>query len=546
MTGRYVKRFFDGNQEVVETNITGGYLLNDPLYNKGTAFTDEERDAFTLHGHLPFHVSSIEEQVHRRYENFSAKGSDIEKFAFLYSLQNRNEVLYYRLVHEHIEEMLPYIYTPTVGKASINYSYIYNQVRGIYLNYPQRHQIDAILDSVHKEHVDVIVVTDGSRILGLGDLGVGGMVIPVGKLALYTLFGGVHPGRTLPLVLDVGTNNQELLEDPYYIGWKHPRVDGKAYYDFLDQVVTAIRKRFPNVLFQWEDFQKNHADTLLEKYRKEICSFNDDIQGTAAVALAAIIKGLKKANRPLLEERFVIVGGGSAGMGIADLLAMALQEAGAHDPYKNICIIDRHGLIRDGGGEYDEKQKKYIKPRSFVSDPDLLTVVKETRAGTLIGVSGQGGLFTKEVVTSIAHDTPLIFPLSNPSSCAEATPQDIVSWTKGRAIIATGSPFDPVAYGGKLHTIAQCNNVYIFPAVGLAAITCDPKYIPDSVFLRAAKTLAATETEGLFPRFTDIRSTMKEIAHELVLFFKQEMLAQKDETIDENMWFPEYPKYIKK
>lgn len=562
MVERFFRRFKENDKEIIETNLTGGYILNEPLLNKGTAFTEHERESFHLHGHLPFHVSSIQEQVQRRYENFKEKKEDLEKFTFLYSLQNRNEVLYYRLIFDHIDEMLPYIYTPTVGSASINYSYIYNQVRGVYLSYPHKGRLQEILNSVHRDRVDVIVITDGSRILGLGDLGVGGMVIPVGKLALYTLFGGIHPARTLPIVLDVGTNNESLLNDPLYIGWRNNRIDGQEYYEFVDEAVTAIKKRFPGVLLQWEDFQKSHARTLLHKYQTSLCSFNDDIQGTASVALSALYAGVEKNDTMLKNERFVIFGGGSAGIGIATKLkeALILEGLSENDARAHIFVFDVAGLLHDELSDLDDAQREFAQPQSFLQQHGfgervaLDEFVEKVQPIALVGVSGQPNKFTKEMVAQMTHycKHPIILPLSNPSNRVEITPIDALVASNGKAIVAAGSPFDSVFLEGKTHDISQCNNVYIFPGVGLGIIAARSERVPDEVFILAAKKLATLsplvkDGEGrLFPELTTLRDVSREIAIEIVHYLQErgECHGEKrsaEELVDAAMWLPSYP-----
>ncbi len=426
------------------------HILSDPLLNKGTAFTQEERDHLKLNGLIPYHVSTLEEQVQRRYQNFKAQTTDLTRHLFLSALHNRNEVLFYKLVSEHITEMLPYIYTPTVGDVSLHYSYLYTEPRGIYLSYPQKNKIEEIINTISRDEIDVIVVTDGERILGLGDLGTGGMAIPVGKLTLYTLFGGIHPGRTLPMMLDVGTNNPTLLNDPLYIGWREKRISGKEYDAFVDRFVKAIKKKFPKVLLQWEDFGRDHARPLLEKYRHQICSFNDDIQGTASVALASLLTAIKMNHADLHQQRIVIFGGGSAGIGIANHFLGAMISAGItkEKALQEIYILDINGLVHLGLPDIPSHQKLFARSKSEiakwkVSNKSLITlldVVKEVRPTVLIGVSAQPGVFNEEVITTMARfvERPIIFPLSNPTSKCEAHPADLLQWTKGKAIIATG------------------------------------------------------------------------------------------------------------
>jgi malate dehydrogenase (oxaloacetate-decarboxylating) len=539
-------------------------ILNNPLYNKGTAFTEKERDALKLHGYLPFHVSTLQEQLERRYENFRQRGNDLSKYTFLSSLQNRNEILFYRLLYEHIEEMLPLIYTPTVGAVSLEFSMLYRQHRGIYLSYPLQDKMEKVLESLPQKEIDVIVVTDGERILGLGDVGIGGMAIPQGKLALYTLFGGIHPARVLPVMLDVGTNNRELLDHPLYLGWKHPRVTGEKYDAFVDAFVKQTKKRFPNVLLQWEDFAKSHARPLLEKYQDVICSFNDDIQGTAAVALSALISAVKLSKGKLKEQKIVVFGGGSAGIGIASLIARAMQQEGCsqREALDHFYVIDVDGLLHDRLEVMSDEQRRFA--RSFAEfDKEkvfLLDVVKHIKPTILIGVSAQPGAFTQEVVKAMASATkrPIIFPLSNPTSRCEARPTDLIDWTEGRAIIATGSPFSPVEYRGTKHSIAQCNNVYIFPGVGLGVIACGSPKVTEGMFIQAADTLSnyapmlKDPKAGLFPDFKQLRDVSRQIAIAVGKVAREEglVVSCSDEEIqrkvDERIWFPDYPTYISK
>lgn len=553
----------------IKTDLPVEVLLEDPLHNKGTAYTQEERDELGLHGLLPFHISTIEEQVDRRYANFLGQPSDMAKFAFLSSLQNRNEVLFYRLVTEHINEMIPLIYTPTVGEVSTHYSLLYREQRGLYLSYPHQDRMEELIANFPRSDIDVIVVTDGERILGLGDLGVGGMAIPVGKLALYTLFGGIHPSRTLPILLDVGTNNPVMLKDPLYLGWKNQRITGKEYDDFIEKFIQAIKKRFPNVLLQWEDFAKAHAFPLLKKYRKELCSFNDDIQGTASVALAAAYSAFGLSKSSLKDQRFAILGGGSAGMGICEQFVKAIvyedgiTEEEARDLF---YVVDRKGLLQEGQSLL-EAQKPFAHTDEHLKDWNvenreeitLLEVIKNARPTVLIGVSTQAGAFTDEILTEMNKYTkrPVIFPLSNPTSCCEAHPEDILKYTEGQAIIATGSPFDPIAHDGNLYHIAQCNNVYIFPGVGLGLIATKAKYASSAVFIIASKILSGHSPmlkdpyAPLFPTVDNLRDVTREIG----IAVAKQVIEEGNHTIenvdsietlvDEAMWYPEYPIYTR-
>lgn len=555
--------------EQIALSLSPTQILDNPLYNKGTAFTMEEREALGLHGHLPYHVSTLEEQVQRRYENYKERRDDLSRYIFLSSLQNRNEVLFYRLVHEHIAEMLPLIYTPTVGDVSLHFSTLYRQHRGIYLSYPLKDKIGEIIDSLPNEKIDVIVATDGERILGLGDVGVGGMAIPQGKLALYTLFGGIHPARTLPVMLDVGTNTRKFLEDPLYIGWRHERVTGADYDQFIDTFVTHIKKRFPHVLLQWEDFAKPHARPLLEKYRDQICSFNDDIQGTAAVALAAIMSAVSSCQKKLKDQKIVMFGGGSAGLGIARLIlkAILLEGCEEEEALKNFYIIDIDGLVHTGLSNLDPEQRAFARPASEVagwerSNGDkitLLDVVTHVKPSVLIGVSAQTDAFSEEVVrTMAAHvERPIIFPLSNPTSRCEAKPENLIRWTEGRAIIATGSPFPPVEYRQKTYRIAQCNNVYIFPGVGLGVVASRCPRVTEEMFIRAAEVLSRQApllkdpAGSLFPGLQQLRAVTRQIAIAVAQVAVEKGLVPPvsadgvESLVDGNMWFPEYPTFCR-
>lgn len=547
----------------MKTDLKGRELLRSPLYNRGTAFDLKDREIFQLQGLLPHHVSTIEEQVERRYKNFSGKSSPIEKYQFLSALQDRNEVLFYRLVYEHMQEMMPFVYTPTVGEASLDYSLHYNQSRGLYISYDHRHNLDDLFASINGEEIDIIVVTDGGRILGLGDQGVGGMTIPIGKLTLYTLFGGISPYRVLPILLDVGTNNSALLQDPLYLGVRHQRIDGDEYYEFLDTFVHTIKKTCPNALLQWEDFPGKHAHTIYKRYQDVLCSFNDDIQGTATVALAAILSAVKTAKRDIHDEKICILGGGAAGTGIASIIASFFQSEGL-DPqlaYDHIYLVDLEGLIKPGFSRLTPQLEPFAKNERHlqswkVRNSDRITleeVIKNAKITTLIGVSTKGGAFNKSITKALMNNTdaPIIFPLSNPTALSEGDPKNLLKWTRGKAIIATGSPFPPVWCNGKRRVITQCNNVMVFPALGLAATAVRMKYIHTESFLIAAKTLSQYSpsihdiNQPLFPEFTDLRDVTKKIAVQIAQDAVKRGVAKAqveniERHIEETMWFPEY------
>jgi len=548
----------------------GHLILEDPLVNKGTAFTEEERVDLGLEGLLPPHISTIDEQVKRRYARFSQLTTSMGRYTFLSALQNRNTTLFYRLVSENLAEMVPLIYTPTVGSVSEDYSLLYGEQRGLYLSYPQRDKLEEMIANFPPGEIDVIVVTDGERILGLGDLGIGGMAIPVGKLALYTLFGGIHPARTLPIVLDVGCNNTKMLEDPLYLGWRNERIRGEEYEAFIDQFVEAIKKRYPNVLLQWEDFAKPNALPLLKKYRESLCSFNDDIQGTAAVALAAIYSAVKLTKSSLKEQRIAILGGGSAGLGICNQIVHAMTDEGGiteEEARKLFYIVDRTGLLHDKKEKLAEEQRPFAQDRQKlaswkVNDPDAISleeVIENAHPTILIGVSTQGGAFTESMIRKMnSHvERPVIFPLSNPTSCCEAKPADLIKWTSGEAIISTGSPFEPVAHDGNLYHIAQCNNVYIFPGVGIGLIGSKARYASDNVFITAAKVLSDYSPmlkdpyAPLFPTLDRLREVTREIGiavAKVVIEEGHSPLTSTDgieKIIDDAIWVPNYPFYTK-
>lgn len=549
----------------VITSFYGENLLNHPLYNKGSAFTDKEREDFGLHGLLPYGVMNADEQIVRAYENFSKKEDPIEKHLFLTQLQNTNEMLFYMLVDRHVKEMLPYIYTPTVGDVSLHFSNLYLHHRGLYLSYPLKDKMEEMIHNFPREDIRVIVVTDGQRILGLGDLGMGGMAIPVGKLALYTLFGGIHPAKTLPVLLDVGTDNETLLNSPSYLGWRHKRLSGEEYDQFIDQFVRHIKKRYPKVLLQWEDFGKLNASRLLEKYQDKVCSFNDDIQGTAAVVLAGILTAARKSCKSLRDERYLILGAGSAGMGICKKILFALMQEGMkkEEALRLFYVVDRKGLIHDKLENLDANQRLFAQPYNAIkpwiskgaSSLSFLEVIKNIKPSVLIGVSGQAGIFSEEVIRTMVKgcSEPVIFPLSNPNSCCEALPEDIVRYTDGKAFIATGSPFPDVSYKGRSYSIAQCNNVYIFPGVGLGVLASECPKVTDKMFFNASRVLSdhspllQNKGELLFPSFQNLKEICSKIAmsvyetaieENLVARCSKEAIQKKIEGL---IWQPHYP-----
>ena len=482
---------------------TGVAFLEDPISNRGTAFTPEERVKLGLDGLLPPVVETLEQQRARAFEAYRRKGDDLERHIYLRALQDTNETLCYALLRRHLAEMVPIVYTPVVAQACAQFSQIYRRPRGLFLSYPLADRLELLLENRPRRDVDVIVVTDGERVLGIGDQGAGGMAISIGKLQLYTLFGGVEPSRTLPVLLDVGTNNAERLAEPDYIGWRHERVAGDAYFDFVDRFVTAVKRVLPGVLLQWEDFARDHAAPLLERYRDQLCTFNDDIQGTAAVVIAALTGALGVTGGRFRDQRIVIAGAGSAGVGLAAYLLEVMRSEGltVEEGRRRLYLVDRQGLVHDRLPDLTSGQRAYAQPfetlTAFGRDTSggipLESVLETTGATVLLGVSAVCGLFGEKAVRAMAArvERPIIFPLSNPIERCEATPHDLLRWTDGRALIATGSPYAPVTYAGVTRRIAQCNNVYVFPAVGLGVLSVASRRVTDGMMLAAARALGA-------------------------------------------------------
>ena len=512
----------------VETTLTGYDLINRPILNKGTAFTDEERHVFHLHGILPPQVGTLDSQVARRLKVLRAFGSDFERYAFLRDLLDTNETLFYRLLADNIGEMLPLVYTPTVGEGCERFSEIWRKPRGIFLSYPNRHRLREILANPLFDATRIIVVSDGERILGLGDQGAGGMGIPIGKLSLYTACAGIHPSHTLPILLDVGTDNAERLNDPLYVGWRHGRVRGDDYDAFLEDFVAAVQERWPTVLLQWEDFAGANAGRLLARYRDRLCTFNDDIQGTAAVAAGTLLAAVGVTGVPLVEQRVAVLGAGAAGCGIAGLIMEAMIEDGL-DPEAargRFFMVDLPGLLVDDMADLTPAQRRFAQPRATVADwpvgasgrIDLDDVVAKVHPTALIGVSGQPGAFTAPIVRAMAAhcERPVIFPLSNPTSRSEANPSDLMAWTEGRALIGTGSPFKAVERHGRLIPIVQTNNSYIFPGLGLGVLAAEARRVTDRMFMAAARALAdlspVTHGGPLLPPVEELRAVSSVIA----------------------------------
>ena len=552
----------DGSPHV-EVPYRGPQLLSHSMYNKSTAFTREEREAFGLTGLLPDVVSTLQQQAARAYANIARKSDPLERYIGLGALQDRNEHLFYRVLVDHLEEFLPIVYTPTVGRACQMYSHIFRRARGLWITPRHRGRIHEVLGTAPFDHVRLIVVTDNESILGLGDQGAGGMGIPIGKLALYTAAAGIHPSHTLPISLDVGTDNQGLLDDDLYIGWREPRLRGEAYFSLVDEFVLAVKRRFPRAILQWEDFRKGTAFTLLERYRTVLPSFNDDIQGTAAMALAGIIAGSRLLGEPLTAQRVVVVGAGAAGVGIARLFRAALQRAGIREPEitERLALLDAHGLVVEGEGPDEDYRRELAWPhalaaaRGMAGEPrDLLAVVRALRPTVLVGVSGATGLFSETVVREMARHTgrPMIFPLSNPTSLAEAQPLDLVAWTGGSALVASGSPFDPVFYGGRAIRIGQGNNAFIFPGVGLGAVLAEAEEVTEGMFSVAAATLADqlrqedVDSGSLYPPVSALRRVTARIAEAVVREAREQQKSRSVRDADisamvaDAMWEPAY------
>ena len=551
-------------ESYIATDRRGQALLGNPYTNKGTAFSEKERTELGLHGLLPAATSTMQQQLNRTYENYCNKATDIEKYIFLVSLHDRNETLFYRLVHEHIDEMMPIVYTPVVGEACQKFSHIYRRPRGLYIPYNQRHNIAQLLTNFDCPEPSVIVVTDGERILGLGDQGAGGMGIPIGKLSLYTLCAGVPPQSTLPITLDVGTDNEELLRDPLYLGLRHKRVRGADYQAFIDLFVEAVQKVYPHVLIQWEDFLKGNAISQLQRFRDKVCSFNDDIQGTAGVVVGGMYSSLRITGERMRDQRILIAGAGASAQGIADLIVSALVEDGLtkEEAQRRIWTTDSRGLVTTARDTLEEFKATYARPveevQSWaVQDPahiSLEETVRFAKPTVLLGTSGTPGVFTEEVIRTMASncERPMIYPLSNPTSKAECTAAEALTYSEGRAIVATGSPFDPVILDGKTFRIGQCNNCFIFPGVGLGVWAAKATRVTNEMFLDAAKALAAHLTESdleqvaVFPRLERIREISRSVALAVMERAVDQghadpsVLAGAEELVDRSMWFPEY------
>ena len=543
---------------------TGQDRLFDALTTKGTAYTHAERRKYGILGLLPTAEKTLDEQVEHSWREFSTRREGLDQHIYLRALQDRNETLFYRLLRDHIPETMPIVYTPTVGEACQRFSKIYRKPRGLFVSYPDREYLREILRNrpTGRRDVDVIVVTDGQRILGLGDQGIGGMGIPIGKLSLYTLIGGINPARTLPIVLDVGTDNVELLEDPQYLGWRHRRIGEDEYFEFIDEFVTAVHEEMPDVLLQWEDFATAHAQPILERYRDKLLTFNDDIQGTAAVALGALHGAANIAGRPLSQQQVVMLGAGSAGIGVLNMVKreMVAQGLSEQQAASRIWVVDVVGLLTDDRTDLSDGQRAFAQPAGSVAGWDLsgpaqlADVVHHVDVGVLLGLSTAAGAFTEDIVRELAAKTerPIIFPLSNPTSRAEAHPAELDAWTDGRALIATGSPFAPLHRDGVERPVAQCNNAYIFPAMGLAVTAAQATRVTDEMMRAAAASLGdaspalADPNQPLLPGWSEVPDIAVRIALAVGRQAVADGVAPKrsdDELrarIDEVRWIPEY------
>ena len=551
----------------IETALSGGNLIRHHLFNKGTAFSEAERDEFHLHGLLPPTIGTLEEQMTRRLKVLRNFATNFERYAFLRDLQDSNETLFYALLTAHMDELLPIVYTPTVGEGCQRFSEIWRKPRGLFISYPNRDRIDGMLARPNLNDVRVIVVSDGERILGLGDQGAGGMGIPIGKLSLYTACAGIHPTQTLPIFLDVGTDNQERLSDPLYVGWRHNRVRGAEYDAFVERFVSAVTRRWPHILLQWEDFAGSNSARLIERYRDKVCTFNDDIQGTAAVAAGTLLAAINVTGVPLKDQRIALFGAGSAGVGICRLILQAMKDGGLSEDEarSRFHAVDRNGLLVQGTIDIHPSQQFLVRARRDLTAwklrnagrIDLLDVVENAKPTTLIGVSGQAGAFTEEIVRAMARhvDRPIIFPLSNPTSRSEAVPQQVIEWTEGRALVGTGSPYPMAKYRDRIIAIDQTNNSYIFPGVGLGVLAGEATRVTDGMFMSAAKALAAMspacqDRKGrLLPPISSLRAVSRNVAQAVAKQAQDAGVSrvmsdhELKKRIDAFMWKPAYRPY---
>jgi malate dehydrogenase (oxaloacetate-decarboxylating) len=553
-------------EDYVEVPFKGRRLVEHPVYNKGTAFSDEERETFDLLGLFPERVSNLDLQAKRSYGHFKDKSTDLEKYIYLLALQDRMETLFFRLMQDHLEEMLPIVYTPTVGQACLRFSHIYRRPRGIYVTPTNIHQVEKVLANAPFSNVLLVVVTDGERILGLGDQGAGGMGIPIGKSNLYVAAGGIHPAYCLPVMLDVGTNNETALENPLYIGVKQPRLTGDAYFEFVERFVQGVRRVFPRALLQWEDFGKHNAFDLLNNYRNRICSFNDDIQGTGAVATSALLSAVRYKGEKLSRQKFIIFGQGQAGTGIANQILRGLMEEGLTEKEARNLIfgIDKDGLLLEGM-TVSREQAPWLKSRDLVADwkaadkarITLMETIRNTGATVLIGVTGQAGAFSEEIIAAVKENTdiPIILPLSNPTSKSECTPETVFKASGGKCIVAAGSPFKPVAVGGRTKIVSQCNNLFIFPGMGLGTLVSGTTKITDEMFMAACRAISGMLTDEdlergqVLPAITDVRKVSVQVALAVAKVARDSGLGMREDDdrlltmIKNAMWTPKYLPY---
>ncbi|MCP3995254.1 MAG: NAD-dependent malic enzyme [bacterium] len=557
-----IERTDDGEWIVADVWKRGSGLLSDPLLNKGTCFSKEERDLFELDGMLPYQPTDKGHQVRRAYEHFEDQ-EPLDKYVSMSALMDRNETLFYQVLADNVEELLPIVYTPTVGSAAIRYSHLFRRGRGLWITPDHKGRIFEVLGHARNEDVKLIVVTDNERILGLGDQGVGGMVIPIGKLALYTLGAGIHPAYTLPISLDVGTNNENLLNDDMYAGWRHPRLRGDEYYELVDEFVDAVVRRWPDVLLQWEDFKKVNAFTLLDRYRDRLPSFNDDIQGTAGVVVAGILAACRATGTKLADQRVMLVGSGAAGVGIARHLRHELESVGVAGEglSRAICMLDTSGLVALDRDEMDEHKRPFAWSADFANSNGLTghsgmaEVLEAIKPTVLIGTTGEPGVFSESIIRQMAAHVqrPVVMALSNPTVKSEAIPADVFKWTDGKALMSTGSPFDPVEFSDKKLHVSQGNNVYVFPGVGMGAIVTGARKVTDAMFAAAANALAGLVTEAdldsgvLYPPLANLRSISRVIARAVAIEASESGVGRSmtdtdiDDALDHEIWNLNYP-----
>jgi malic enzyme len=560
-----IDRDDDGRWVIKEVWKRGSGVIADPLLNKGTAFTPKERELFELEGLIPNQVTEKDRQVARGWAHIVEKGDmPLEKYIAMVALMDRNETLFYQVLADNVSELIPIVYTPTVGDAAVKFSRVFRRGRGLWITPEHKGRIFEILGHARCDDVRLIVVTDNERILGLGDQGAGGMVIPVGKLALYTLGAGIYPAYTLPISLDVGTDNQALLDDELYVGWRHPRLRGEEYDALVEEFVEAVQRRWPDALLQWEDFKKANAFRLLDRYRDRIPSFNDDIQGTGAVVTAGLLAACRATGVKLADQRVMFVGAGAAGVGIARQIRHLLEADGVADPLAHLALFDSCSLLVEDREDLDEHKGEFAWKVDRladlgVTDPartDLASFVEVFHPTVIIGTTGQPGIFDEEIVRTMAEhaDRPLVMALSNPTSKTEGIPSDIIEWSDGRALIATGSPFEPVEFGGRSFPISQCNNVYVFPGVGLGAIISGAREVTDGMFAAASEALAGLVSEydleagSLYPPITELRPISRAIAGAVARAACDAGVgtcfddAEIEAALDEQIWDLEYPK----